>query len=374
MKKFTFLLVLVSLLFAIPTFADVYTQLVKVSNENGLLVVNLQAKSDAGEPIICLYRGAFKISETLEKRVKAVSFDNLLFTSPEYTTQIGYDSNYRKFYWVFTYNTFTSGEYTTIPEDWVTVLQVGILYNTADEIASLSWAGSPSYKVLGGADCGDITGDYLPIPPDLEDLPLPVEMSAYSAVIEESSAIITWRTETELDNLGFNVYRSESEANAPARVNSELIRGQGSTSTAHDYQYLDNTIEPDKEYWYSVETISMDGLSTYYGPFQATAASRVISAGYAPSDYSLAQNYPNPFNPSTQFRYELPAGEHVTLTVYNLLGNTIKTLTDGFQSAGAYVVTWDGRDNHGKQLESGIFIYELRAGQHVLHQKMTLLK
>ena len=205
MKKITILLVLVSMLIATPLLADVYSRLVLVSNEDGMLVVDVQAQSDDGEPLISLYRGAFKVSETLEKRVTYVGFDNLLFTAPEYITELGYSSEYRKFTWIYTYNEAYAGDYESIPEEWTSVLRVRIMYNTADEIASLSWAGSPSYLVLDDQG-NDITGDYMPIPPDLQDFPLPVEMQMYSAIIEQNAAVITWRTETELNNLGFHIY------------------------------------------------------------------------------------------------------------------------------------------------------------------------
>ncbi|MBN1481830.1 T9SS C-terminal target domain-containing protein [candidate division KSB1 bacterium] len=374
MKKITVFVVLVSMLFVTTSFAKVYTQLVLVSNENGVLVVDVQAKSDDGEPLISLYRGAFKISETLEKRVTFVGFDNLVFTSPDYKTQIGYSSDYRKFYWVYTYNTGNAGPYASIPEDWLSVLRVRIIYNTADEIASLSWAGSPSYLVLD-ENGKDITGDYMPIPPELQDFPLPVEMSVYSANIENNTAVVKWRTESELNNLGFNVYRSENEESGFVRLTGELIRGQGSTSTPHDYQYIDKSILPKVDYWYAIETISLDGLSTFYGPFPATVSSAIASGTpEMPVNFMLRQNYPNPFNPETQIRYELSAASDVKLTIYDILGNEIVSLVDGHQVAGRYSVAWDGTARNGQRLESGIFIYELRAGEQVFYHKMTMIK
>jgi hypothetical protein len=374
MKKFVILLVLVSMMIATPLLAKVDTQLVLVSNSDGVLTLDIQAKSDDGEPLISLYRGAFKISETLENRVKYVGFDNLIFNGPEYEVQIGYSSEYRKVTWIYTYNEAFAGDYESIPEDWLSVLRVTIMFTTGDEKASLSWAGSPSYMVLDDQG-NDITGDYMPISPDLQDIPLPVEMSAYSAVIENDAATVSWRTETELNNLGFHVYRSENEDTDFAKVTTDMIRGQGSTSMAHEYTYVDDTIEVGKNYWYLVETISIDGLSTFYGPTQATVSSAVArDINAQPTEFALKQNYPNPFNPSTQIRYELSSASQVNVTIYDILGSEVRSLVNQYQPAGAYSVSWDGTDNSGQRLESGIFIYEMRAGQHVLYQKMTMLK
>ncbi len=374
MKNFVILLVLVSLMISTPLLAKVDTQLALVSNENGVLVVDVQAKSDDGEPLISLYRGAFKISETLENRVKYVGFDNLVFNGPEYEVQIGYSSEYRKVSWVYTYNEAFAGDYESIPEDWLSVLRVTMMFTTGDEKASLSWAGSPSYMVLDDQG-NDITGDYMPISPDLEDIPLPVEMSPYSAVIENEAATVFWRTETELNNLGFHVYRSDKEDADFAKITTDMIRGQGSTSMAHDYSHVDDTIEAGKKYWYLIETISIDGLSTFYGPTLATVSSAVATSIDArPTEFSLKQNYPNPFNPSTQIRYELSSASQVTVAIYDILGTKVRSLVNQYQPAGAYSVSWDGTDNNGQRLESGLFIYEMRAGQHVLYQKMTMLK
>ncbi len=374
MKKVVIVMVLVSMLFATPMLAKVDTQLVLVSNENGVLTVDVQAKSDNGEPLISLYRGAFKISETLENRVRYVGFDNLVFTGPEYEVEIGYSSEYRKITWIYTYNEQFAGDYESIPEEWLSILRVTMMFTTGEEKASLSWAGSPSYMVLDDQG-NDITGDYMPISTDLQDIPLPVEMSAYSAIIDKNVATVSWRTETELNNLGFNVYRSENAENNFIKVTEDLIRGQGSTSMATDYQYIDNSIDASKDYWYLIETISIDGLSTFYGPIQATVSSAISrDINSVPSEFALLQNYPNPFNPSTQIRYDLSTAGQVNLIIYDILGTKVRSLVNAYQPAGAYSVTWDGTDNNGQRLESGIFIYELRAGHHVLYQKMTMLK
>jgi hypothetical protein len=93
-----------------------------------------------------------------------------------------------------------------------------------------------------------------------------------------------------------------------------------------------------------------------------------------PTAFGLESNYPNPFNPSTTIRYALPEGADVRLVVYNILGQSVRTLVDGSQSAGRYSVVWDGRDAIGRQVASGLYIYRLQAGSFIATQKMLLAK
>jgi flagellar hook assembly protein FlgD len=88
----------------------------------------------------------------------------------------------------------------------------------------------------------------------------------------------------------------------------------------------------------------------------------------------LFDNYPNPFNPSTTIRYALPGQANVTLRIYNILGQEIRTLVNERQSAGVRSVVWDGRNNLNQAVSSGIYIYRLQAGARVLSKKMILLE
>jgi predicted outer membrane repeat protein len=93
-----------------------------------------------------------------------------------------------------------------------------------------------------------------------------------------------------------------------------------------------------------------------------------------PKTYRLFQNYPNPFNPETQIRYDLPLSGNVTLSVYNVLGQKVRVLVDGFQQAGCQSVTWDGRDDGGREAASGIYFYKIKTEDYQMTMKMVLLK
>ena len=93
-----------------------------------------------------------------------------------------------------------------------------------------------------------------------------------------------------------------------------------------------------------------------------------------PTDFELSNNYPNPFNPSTIIKYAIPANANVRLTVYNMLGEEVRTLVNQNQATGSYSVTWDGTTNYGTQVASGMYIYRLAAGDFVSVKKMLLMK
>jgi len=93
-----------------------------------------------------------------------------------------------------------------------------------------------------------------------------------------------------------------------------------------------------------------------------------------PREYSLGQNHPNPFNSVTTIEYDIPTRWHVTIEVYNVLGQKIRTLVDELKSAGDYQTTWDGDNSSGAEVSSGIYFYLLRAGYFSETKKMIFLK
>jgi len=99
-----------------------------------------------------------------------------------------------------------------------------------------------------------------------------------------------------------------------------------------------------------------------------------VKESIVPKDFSLSQNLPNPFNPQTEISYDLPNACHVTLSIYNLLGQRIKTLVDEYQTTGHKTIRWDGKDDQGIQVASGIYFYQLQAGDFTDAKKMILMK
>ncbi len=97
-------------------------------------------------------------------------------------------------------------------------------------------------------------------------------------------------------------------------------------------------------------------------------------AGLLPTRNTLSQNYPNPFNAQTVISFALVEPADVTLEVFNIVGQKVTVLADGYRRAGSHDVVWDGRDSSGRTVASGIYYYRLKAGDHSETNRMTLLK
>jgi hypothetical protein len=93
-----------------------------------------------------------------------------------------------------------------------------------------------------------------------------------------------------------------------------------------------------------------------------------------PTEFALSQNSPNPFNPSTKIMYALPAASDVTISVFNVLGQRVTELVNGHEEAGFHEVIWNGKDNAGRSVASGVYFYRIEANQFNETKKMLLLK
>jgi hypothetical protein len=100
-----------------------------------------------------------------------------------------------------------------------------------------------------------------------------------------------------------------------------------------------------------------------------------------PQEFSLGQNYPNPFNPHTTIPFQVEGGQWsvvspvpTTLTIYNILGQKVRVLLDKEMKSGRYEVTWDGKDEKGKEVSSGVYFYQLKTGDYKEIRKMVLLR
>lgn len=102
-------------------------------------------------------------------------------------------------------------------------------------------------------------------------------------------------------------------------------------------------------------------------------SSRAPSAAL-PTDFALSQNVPNPFNPTTDISFALPKDAKVSLAIYNVLGQHVKTLVDDYMRAGQQTVSWDGTDGSGRTVASGVYFYKLNANEFSQTKKMMMLK
>ena len=93
-----------------------------------------------------------------------------------------------------------------------------------------------------------------------------------------------------------------------------------------------------------------------------------------PKIFGLSNNYPNPFNPSTEIQFSVPTESKISLIVYNLLGQQVRTLAHGSFAAGRYTVTWDGRGENGAALASGVYFARLENGSMAVVSRMLMMK
>ncbi len=94
----------------------------------------------------------------------------------------------------------------------------------------------------------------------------------------------------------------------------------------------------------------------------------------SPGDFDLSRNFPNPGNPTTTICFRIPEASPVALRIFNILGHEVKALVDDHREAGAYTVVWDGKNNRGLEVPSGMYLYTLRAGEKMITKKLLLMK
>jgi|GEM_PF-2799177 len=203
-----------------------------------------------------------------------------------------------------------------------------------------------------------------------EDLHLeptvPVELSSFVAFSQNGSIVLEWATESETNNFGFEIQRKSTSQDFK-KVG--FVPGHGTTTSLHQYSYTDAEL-PEGSYYYRLKQMDHDGS------FEISEVKSVVLS--TPSDYALEQNFPNPFNAETVLRYQispdLGGASEVKLVIYNSLGELVRTLVNERQSAGKYSVTWDGRDNSGISVSSGIYIGRLVTKNHLSNLKMIYMK
>ena len=117
-----------------------------------------------------------------------------------------------------------------------------------------------------------------------------------------------------------------------------------------------------------------DGKGIWYRPLSQIVSLPDDDNTYHPDRVTLEQNYPNPFNPSTTIRYYLPVLNFVNLKIFNLLGQEVSQLVNTAQSAGYHQVMWNGKDNRGQSVSSGIYFYRLQTDRHIITKRMILLR
>lgn len=189
-------------------------------------------------------------------------------------------------------------------------------------------------------------------------IPTATLLGSWTAGPESGGIRIAWRLSSIDDGIVFDVLRSDG--GGFSRIGS-LNADPG----VLDYEYFDRDALPSGAYTYRVE-------------YEAGADRRVLfeteAVEISPMPPALEPNHPNPFNPSTRIDFTLPAAGEVSLDVFDAAGRYVRSIERGIRPAGRHEASWDGLDDHGRAVPSGVYFARLKAGKTVLSRKMVLLR
>ena len=210
------------------------------------------------------------------------------------------------------------------------------------------------------------------------DNPLPVSLSSFTSIYTNGNAILMWTTQSEENNQYWNIYKSVSSNFGQSKLLTPTpIDGNGTSNTEHKYIYQDRTeLESGSTYYYWLESVTYAGETALFGPVELNIENNDDTDAPDIIVYGLRQNYPNPFNPNTQIKFILKKPAQTYLSIYNIKGEKVKTLINGdyIEADKTVISKWDGRNDLGKKVSSGLYFYKIKAGKYVKTMKMLLLK
>jgi photosystem II stability/assembly factor-like uncharacterized protein len=186
---------------------------------------------------------------------------------------------------------------------------------------------------------------------------VPVELTSFTATLNGKEVILNWSTATELNNQLFEVQRS-FEGGDFASVG--FVNGKGTTTEPQKYTYSDK-VAVNGKYSYRLKQID------YLGSYEYSGVVEVDFRSF--NSYLLEQNYPNPFNPTTTIGFGIQNKSNVKITILNAIGEEVAVLLNEEREAGFYQVEFNA-----SSLPSGVYFYQLRAGDFISTKKMMLLK
>lgn len=183
-----------------------------------------------------------------------------------------------------------------------------------------------------------------------------VAITAFAATASDGVVSLRGAFRSDLGVEAVNVYRGP-EAGA-------LLQIESMAQSESDFAYVDRDVTPGATYRYRIGVVDADG--EFFSPVVTVSLDAVATA--------LAPNRPNPFNPATTIPYSLAAPSGVSLHIYDAAGRMVRRLVDDVQTAGGHTASWDGRDDRGVAVASGVYFCRLRAGDVTDTRRMVLLK
>jgi PKD repeat protein len=186
----------------------------------------------------------------------------------------------------------------------------------------------------------------------------------HALLTEELTVSLTWNTSNAPDLKQYTVYRSTDDFH---------FIGIGTTT---DTTLVDDDVELNQEYYYVVTAMDSSGNESSFSVSVSitVAISNIGEDVSIPTHYYLAQNYPNPFNPVTTIRYGLPRSAYVSIIIYDILGHRVRNLVNMQKSAGYHKEQWNGMNNVGEMVSSGIYYYKIESKDFNQTMKMVLIR
>ncbi|MDD4223125.1 MAG: T9SS type A sorting domain-containing protein [Candidatus Cloacimonetes bacterium] len=269
---------------------------------------------------------------------------------------------------------FPGGPYTINGNPYVTPIvdsddQVNDLlgdYLISDPPAGYHWEVNP----ITVAD-GDFVGNVASIEFVLVEDWNPVELSSFTATLTGQFYVqLSWTSQTETQMMGYRVYRNTSAQQSSSELIDNPMIPATNTSTTQNYTVVDDDVLIGQTYYYWLEAVDYNS-SSFHGPVSVTVTGNVPPV--LPEVTEMYNAYPNPFkaNGSTNIEVSLKAGDTGTLTIYNVIGQIVKTVN---LTEGNHMVTWNGRDSRGNACGSGIYFYKLSTQTMNQTKKMVIVK
>lgn len=203
---------------------------------------------------------------------------------------------------------------------------------------------------------------------------LPIELSSFTVAMNAYNLVtLQWVTQSETNLSGFRVYRNVVEnLNGASMLN--LFVPATNTSQTQVYMVTDEEVQEDGLYYYWLENLELDGTTQLHGPTSINVTFSNPETPEVPLVQGIASAYPNPFNPSVTVACGLKIGGHATVQVFNQRGQLVKELFDGSKDAGTFNLQWNGTDNNGKKVPSGVYYILMDANGDKSSRKVVLSK
>ncbi len=211
------------------------------------------------------------------------------------------------------------------------------------------------YGAIQGDGSADGTVKKLRLNPTIATLLQSVDLE-----VSESGIIIKWKVSEIDEDVAFSVSRSDIARGVFEELsNADVVRD------GFVFTFVDSDYENGVRYRYRINVLDENGERVLFETESVAAPANILT---------LYSNYPNPFNPMTTIRYDLPCVSHVKLEIYDVAGRRLKTLIDGMQEKGPQTVSWDGTDNRGNSLASGVYFCRITAGKESCSRKLLMLR